>query len=100
MVDGNPERARLLAPNAGRLELAKAESPALADLGVITDRLRTDGGAEKVKRADTEGGGLGGAGLATAELAPGLVEPGAHAALPVLSEVIAVENVVVGETHF
>jgi hypothetical protein len=36
---------------------------------------------------------------AAAEFASWLVEPGADAALPVLAEVVRVENVVVSETH-
>ena len=46
------------------------------------------------------GAGIAGAaGAAAAEFASWLVEPGLDAALPVLAEVVAVENVVVPETH-
>lgn len=100
VVNGNSQSAGLLSSNTGLLELSKSESTSLADLDVVSDGGRTDGRAEKLERTHTELGGLGGASLAAAEFAPGLVEPGAHAALPVLAEVVRVEDVVVGETHF
>ena len=92
MVDDDADTAGLLLANAGLLELGEGEAAALADLAVVADRLRADGGAEKSQGTDAELRSLGLAGLAAAELAAGLVEPGADTALPVLAEVVAVED--------
>lgn len=74
------------------LELGESETTALTELAVVADSLSTDGGTEEFKRAGTKGSSLGLAGLAAAEFAAGLVEPGAHAQLPVLAEVVVVED--------
>jgi len=100
VVDRDAKRACLLTAHTRRLELAQSESTALTDLEVVPDGRRTDGWTEEVQRAHAELGGLDLAILAAAKFTPGLVEPCADAALPVLSEVVSVEDVVVGETHF
>lgn len=92
MVDDDADTARLLAADAGLLELAEGEAAALADLAVVADGLRAHSGAQGLDGADAEGGRLGLAGGATAELASGLVKPGADASLPVLPEVVGVED--------
>ena len=92
MVNNDADTTSSLAGDASLLELGEGEAAALADLAVVTNGLSTDSGAEEFKGADTKGSSLGLAGLATAELASGLVEPGAHAQLPVLAEVVVVED--------
>lgn len=54
--------------------------------------MRTDGGAEERERADTKLSSLGLAGCATAELAAWLVKPGADTELPILAEMVLVED--------
>ncbi|KAG6885838.1 hypothetical protein C0993_008801, partial [Termitomyces sp. T159_Od127] len=92
VVDDDPDAARLLPADAGRLELGEREPAALAQLAVVPHGLRAHGGAQERLRAHAERGGFGFARGAAAQLAPWLVEPGAHAALPVLAEVVRVED--------
>ena len=92
VVDDDADATRLLLANTGLLEFSQGETAALTDFAVVAHSLRTHGGAEEGEGADTERGGLGLASLATAELAAGLVEPGADTALPVLAEVVGVED--------
>lgn len=92
MVDDDAEPARSLARHTGLLELGEGEAAALAQLGVVADGLATDGRAEGLEGADTEGSGLGDTGITPAQLAAGLVEPCADAALPVLAEVVTVKD--------
>ena len=54
--------------------------------------MATDGGAQVAERADTEACSLFRARSASAQLASGLVKPGADAALPVLVEVVVGEG--------
>lgn len=92
MVNNNTDTTRLLLANTSLLQLGKGESPTLTNLAIVADSLGANGGAEEVERTDTESGSLDLASLATAELATWLVKPGADAGLPVLAEVILVEN--------
>ena len=92
MVDDDADTTRLLLSNTSLLELAQGEATALTDFPVVAHSLGADGGAEEGQRADAELRGFRLAGLAAAELAPGLVEPGADSALPVLAEVVGVED--------
>ena len=92
MVNNDTNRASLLATNTSLLQLSEGETTAFPDLAVVADRLRADGGAEEGQGTDAELRSLGLAGLTAAELAAGLVEPGADTALPVLAEVVAVED--------
>lgn len=87
VVHNDPKPAGRLPPNTRLLELRKREPTSLTQLGVVAHGRRADGGAEGLERAHAERGGFSLACLAAAELAAGLVEPGAHAALPVLVEV-------------
>lgn len=92
MIDNDTDSPGLLPADSGLLELGKCESTALTDFAVVADGLRADSGTEERLGADAEGGGLGFAGIAAAELAPRLVEPGADTALPVLAEMVRVED--------
>jgi hypothetical protein len=92
VVNNDTNRAGSLAADTGLLELAKGETTAFANLAVVTNGLSTHSGAEEGERADTEAGGLLLAGLATAELASGLVKPCADTELPVFAEVVLVED--------
>jgi len=64
----------------------------LADLAVVSYSLSTNGGAEGLEGAGTEKGSLGTTRSSAAELAAWLVEPGAYTTLPILSEVVFVED--------
>lgn len=99
VVNDDTNTARLLPANTGFLEFRQREATSLTDFAVVAHSLSTDGGAQVLEWADAENGGLGLASAAPAELAAGLVEPGLDAALPVLAEMVAVEDVVVRETH-
>lgn len=92
MVDDDADTTRLLLANTSLLELSQSEAAALADFPVVAHGLPTDCGAEEREGANTEFGGLRLASLAATELAAGLVEPGADTALPVLAEVVGVED--------
>jgi hypothetical protein len=92
VVDDNSNALGLLPADTGLLQLGEGESTALTNFAVVAHGLGADGGAEEGEGANAEGSGLGLAGLATAELAAWLVEPGADTALPVLAEVVLVED--------
>ena len=92
MINNDADAPCPLAPNASSLEFREGEATALTDFTVVTDSLATDGRAQELERADTERGGLCLASSPAAQLASRLVDPGADAALPVLPEVVAVED--------
>jgi len=64
----------------------------LADLAVISYSLSTNGGAEGIEGAGTKKARLGTTGSFATDLAAWLVEPGAYTTLPILSEVVLVED--------
>jgi len=99
MINNNAHPTRFFLPNPSLLKLSKREPTPLTHFPVVSHRLSADCRAEQGERADTEGSGFGFACGAAAELASWLVEPGADAALPVLAEMVRVENIVVSETH-
>ena len=92
MVNNNSNTTSLLPSDTSLLELGESESTTLTDLAVVADGLATDGGTKEREGADTESGGLGLAGIASAQFTPWLVEPSANTALPVLAEVVSVED--------
>jgi len=99
VVNNDTDTTRLFAVDTRLLKLGESESATFTELAVVANSLAADGGAEKCEGADAELSGLDFAGCASAKLACGLIEPGAHAALPILVEVVIVKNVVVCETH-
>lgn len=92
MVDDDADTTRLLLANTSLLDLSQGEATTLTDFPVVADGLRTDSGAEEGEGANAELGSLGLAGSAAAELAAGLVEPGADPGLPILAEMVLVED--------
>lgn len=92
MVNDDTESLGLLAPNASLLQLAMCEATAFTDFGVVSHGLCADGGAEELEWLDAQCGRLGDTGSSAAELAPWLVKPCLDAPLPVLAEMIAVED--------
>ena len=64
----------------------------MADLAVVSYSLSTNGGTEGFEGAGTKKGSLGTTRSSAAELAAWLVEPGAYTTLPILSEVVFVED--------
>lgn len=92
MVNHYANTTSLLLSNTRLLELSESEATALAEFSVVADGLATDGGSQESEWANTERGGLSLAGIATAELAAGLIEPSANSALPVLAEMVGVKD--------
>ena len=92
MVDNDTKSQSSLGTDSSLLQFSESETTTLADLGVVSYSLATDGGAEGLEGAGTEKGSLGTACSSAAELAAWLVEPGAYTALPILSEVVFVED--------
>ena len=92
VVNNDTDTTCLFAVDTCLLKLSESESAAFTELAIVANSLATDSGAEMCEGADAELGGLGFAGRAPAKLASGLIEPGAHAALPILMEVVTVEN--------
>lgn len=92
VVDDDADTTRLLLADTSLLELGEGEATALTDFPVVADGLRTDGGAEESEGTNAELSSLLLARVAAAELAARLVEPGADTALPVLAEVVGVED--------
>ena len=92
VVNNDTNTTSLLLANTSLLQLGEGEATALTDFPVVSDSLGTDGGAEESKGTDTKLSSLGLAGCATTELAAGLVEPGANTELPILAEVVLVED--------
>lgn len=99
VVHDDTHTPRFLSTNTSLLELCKSKSTPLTDFPVVPYGLRTDGRAEESERTDAEGSSFGLACVATTKFASWLVKPGTDAALPVLAEMICVEDVVVAETH-
>lgn len=92
MVHNDTNTASLFPSDTSLLEFGKCESATLPDLAVVANSLRTNSRSEKGSGADAKGGGLSFACCASAKLASWLVEPSANSALPVLSEMITVED--------
>lgn len=92
VIHNDTNTLRLLPPNTSLLELSQSETTSLADLPVVLDSLATHSGTKKGEGANAECGDFSFPCLTTAELATGLVEPGADTDLPVLAEMISREN--------
>lgn len=92
MVNNDADAPGLLSTDACLFEFSECKSAAFTELAVVTDGLATDGGAQEGERADTEACSLFRTCSASAQLASGLVKPGADAALPVLAEVVVGEG--------
>lgn len=92
VVDNDTQALGLFAPDSSFLQFGKCEATALTDFGVVSHGLCADSGAEELERSYTQCGGLGDTGISSAELTSGLVEPCLDTALPVLAEMIAVED--------
>ena len=92
VVNNDSNTTSLLPSNTGLLELCEGKSTTLTNFAVVPDSLSTNSRAEKGERADAECGSFCFARGASAKLAPWLVEPGAHATLPILPEMVGVED--------
>lgn len=92
VINDDTNTTSLFAVYACLFELSESESASFTELAVVADSLATDSRAEKCEGADAELGGFGLAGCASTKLASRLIEPGAHAALPILMEVVTVKN--------
>lgn len=92
MVDDDTESTSGFTGDTGFFEFGEGESAALSDFRVVAEGLASDCGAEGLEGTDAEGGCFCDTGCATAEFTAWLVEPGANSALPVLAEVVTVED--------
>ena len=92
VVDDNTNTTSGLATNTSLLQLSEGETTALTDLAVVAYGLSTDGGTEEGEGTNAKSCGLLLASLTAAKLAAWLVKPGADTQLPVLVEVIVVED--------
>ena len=92
VVNNYANAACLFTVDTCLLQLSQSKPTTLANLAVVANSLATYSRAEQCKGADTELCCLNFAGVASAQLAAGLIEPGAHATLPILVEVVVVEN--------
>lgn len=92
MVNNNTNTASLLPPYTSLLELCVRKSTAFADFAVVSHGLCTDSGAKEGEGAHAEGGSFCFPGGASTEFASRLVKPSADMALPVLAEVIGMED--------
>jgi len=94
VVDGDTERESLLATNTGSSELLLGESTTSTELHVVTLSRASNGGSEELSRAESSLDGLCLAMEAARVLLAGLIEPGLDTGLPILAEMIPVENAV------
>lgn len=92
VVNNNANTSGLLLADTSILQLGEGETTAFTDFPVVSDSLGTDSGAEEGKGTDAKGSSLGLAGCATTKLAAGLVKPGADTGLPILAEMVLVED--------
>ena len=92
VVNGNADAERLLAADTSLLQFGEREATALTELAVVAHGLAADSRAEDIKGANAKGSGLLFARDAAALLAARLVKPGLDAALPVLAEMVVVED--------
>lgn len=98
MVDDDSKTESLLPADTGLFELCQGEATTLTDLRVVTNGLTTNGRAEELKRTSTKESCLCLACNAAALFATGLIEPSPNPTLPILAEVIFVEDVIMCET--
>ena len=92
VVNNDTNTTSLLLANTSLLQLGEGEATALTELAVVAHGLAADSRAEDIKGANAKGSGLLFARNAAALLAPRLVKPGLDAALPVLAEMVVVED--------
>lgn len=92
VVHNDADTTGLLPTNTSFLQLGQSKSTALANFTVVSDSLSADCGTKKGERSDAKSCGFRFAGSASTELATWLVEPGAYATLPVLAEMVGVED--------
>lgn len=99
VVDWDSDRPGLLLSDTSSLELLERETSSGSDLGVVLDGGASYSWSERLKRSKSQDSSLLGSVVTTTRLGSGLVEPNLDSSLPVLAEMIVVENVVVPETH-
>ena len=92
VVDDNADSPGLLPSNTSLLEFGKRETTTLAYFSVVANCLPSNCRAKETEGADTQRGGFRFACFTSAELSPWLIKPGADPALPVLPEVVVVED--------
>ena len=98
LVNGDADGAGVEGADPRSLELSIAEPATLTELHAVATRGAANDGAESLNRAREAAGGLDHSVLVSPLLAGGLVEPGLHAELPLLVEVL-VRNLVVMTDH-
>ena len=93
-INGNADRQGLGVDDAGSLELLARETAASTDLAVVLDGVGTDGRSQQVQRSGSNGSSLLSTSSSSAGLLTGLVQVDTDTLLPVLSEVVLNNGVV------
>lgn len=92
VVNNDSDTPGLLLSDTSLLKLSERESATFAEFSVVAHSLATDCRAKQRQWSDAEGSSLSFAGIASAELASWLVEPGAYATLPIFTEMVSGED--------
>lgn len=98
MVDGNTDGSGVGSGDTGSLELLERETSTGSDLSVVSDGGGSDNGSQQIQRSGSDGGGLLGSRQSSSGLLAGLVKVGLDPLLPVLSEMVLDEGVVLTDS--
>lgn len=99
VVNGDTDCAGESSGNLSSLQLLQAETPAGTDTAVVLDGWASDNWPQFVDWAGSDSSSLGDPGISPAELTAGLVEVSADASLPLLSEVVVGNLLIVLDGH-
>ncbi len=92
VINNNTNTESLLPSNTCLFQFTQCETTSFTDFTVVANGLSTNGGAEEGKGTNTEGGSFSFTSVAAAEFSSWLIKPCADAALPVLVEMVVVED--------
>lgn len=92
MIYNNANAKRLFSTNSSFLQFSQCETTALTEFAVVTNGLSTDGRAEESDWTNAKRGGFYLAGVASAEFSSWLIKPCANVTLPILAEMVGVED--------
>jgi hypothetical protein len=98
VVNGNTNGSSVVSGDTGSLELLKRETSASSDLSVVSDSGGSDNRSEKIQRSGSDSSGLLGSCKSSRRLLAGLVKVGLDPLLPVLSEMVLDEGVVLTDS--
>lgn len=92
VVNNNTNTESLLPANSSLLQFGQCEATSLTEFTVVANGLSTNSGAEECEWTNAECGSLGLASVTSAKFPSWLIEPSANATLPILAEVVGVED--------